>query len=445
MNKKLIALGCVFLVLLVVIIIVLANRKTGTGTVTPTGSNDQVTLIWWNLFEPQENVQPLIDAFEKDNPKIKIQYSLVGQNGIDDYYEELTGSLSDTNVVTSPDIFPIHNSWVGKFEKNLVPAPTSIIPTSTLDSFYSIVKDDFYRSQKLYGLPMSMDAIAIIYNKTKLKAKGYQSPAGTWNDFKTQALDLTQKDKSNKITYSGFSAFDPVTSEFYFDVMNQLFMQNDVLMTTSDGLKSEISEDTKAVDAFDYYQSFIKGDEATWNPAFKKDVAAFLENNLAMYPAPSWRLIDVLNYNKYYNLNLDIGVAQMPQLSGAGDYYWPTYWGMSVAKDSQYPNEAWKFIKFITEEKQLQLYDATVRQNGRPIGVLFPRLNLASENESDSYLSPYASSLAKAQNWDMKNGWELKKSLDSMFVQSPNINSIESAINESIKSLSKTPTPSSTN
>ncbi len=442
MNKKLIALGCVFIVLLVVLIVILSSKKnTNNGTVNPTSSDQQINLIWWNLFEPKENVQPLIDAFEKDNPNIKIQYTQMGKDGIDSYYNELEEGLTDTDVVTSPDIFPIHNTWVGKFQKNITPAPASTVPASTLDDFYSIVKKDFYKSQKLYGLPMYLDSIAIIYNKTKLKEKGYQAPANTWNDFKTQAMDLTTRGQNNKITYAGFSAFDPNTSEFYFDVMNQLFMQNDVIMVNSDGRTSGISEDSKASDAFNYYKKFYDGNESTWNPDFKKDIAAFLENHLAMYAAPSWRLIDVLNYNKYYKLNLDIGVATMPQLSGAGDYYWPTYWGMTVAKDSQYPEESWKFIKFITEAEQLETLNKTVKDNGRPIGIIYPRLSLASNNQSDPYLAPYATSLAKAQNWDMKDGWALKKALDGIFSRNPEIDAVQGAVIKVISDLNKTTTP----
>lgn len=442
MNKKILALIVVFVVLLIILLIILANKKTtDQGEVTPTSSSDQVNLIWWNLFEPIENVQPLIDAFEKENPNINIQYSQVGKNGIDEYRSELEESLIDEDVVTSPDIFPLHNTWVGKFEKYLIKAPASVISSSELDQFYAVVRRDFYRSSSIYGLPMSLDTIAIIYNKTKLKEKGYQAPALTWNDFQTQAKNLTKKDSNNNIVFAGFSAFDPDTSEFYFEVMNQMFMQNDVKILESSGTRSNISDDENAQGALEYYRDFLKGTGATWEPLLKKDIAAFLEGNLAMYAAPSWRLINVLDYNSYYDLNLDIGVASMPQLSGGGEYYWPTYWGLSVSKDSQYSTEAWKFIKFITEEEQLELYNETVKKNGRPIGILYPRLSLAAQNQSDSYLKEYSSSLAKAQSWDMKDGWALENEFDKMFKSNPSIDSIEASINKVLNEVSSTPTP----
>jgi multiple sugar transport system substrate-binding protein len=444
MNKKILALAVVFVVLLVVLLIILANRKSGSGTgVTPTPpTGGQVTLIWWNLFEPQQNIQPLIDAFEKENPNIKIQYAQVGLQGIDQYKNELEETLTDEEIVTSPDIFPIHNTWVGKFQKYLVKAPASVINTSTdLEDFYDIVKRDFYRSQSLYGLPMSLDTIAIIYNKTRLKDKGYQAPALTWTDLKAQAIDLTKKDEFNNMSYAGFSAFDPETSEFYFEVMNLLFMQNGVIMISGEDEKSTIADNDLAKSAFDYYRDYLDGRENTWDPKFKKDIAAFLEDNLAMYPATTWRLINVLQYNEYYNLNLDIGVAAMPQLTGGGDYYWPTYWGLSVAQDTQYASEAWKFIKFLTKAESLQLYNDTVKANGRPIGIIYPRLSLATKNLEDTYLSPYATSLAKAQDWDMMDGWALKKEFDSIFSTHPELDAIQGAINKVRTEAKLTPTP----
>jgi len=445
MDKKIVGLGVVFVVLLIVLLIILANRNSGSGTsvtVTPTQSSGQVTLIWWNLFEPEENVKPLIAAFESEYPNIKIQYTQVGLDGIENYKTELQNSLTDQDVVTSPDIFPIHNTWMGKFQNLLVPAPSTVISSTDMQDFYAIVSKDFLRSQKVYALPMSLDAIALIYNKTKLREKGYQAPALTWNDLKTQAVDLTVRDQINNITYAGFSAYDPETSEFYFEVMNQLFLQNDVLMVDSTTDLSKIGDNDNASSAVSYYRNFLEGFDSTWDPKFKKDIAAFLENNLAMYPAPSWRLINVLEYNDYYKLNIDVGVATMPQLTGGGDFYWPTYWGQTVAKDSQYSKEAWQFIEFITQQEQLQLYNDTVKANGRPIGIIFPRISQAEINQSDPYLAPYAASLAKAQNWDMKDGWELKKMFDSLFSSNnAGIDAIQGAINKVRQEATITPTP----
>jgi ABC-type glycerol-3-phosphate transport system substrate-binding protein len=176
--------------------------------------------------------------------------------------------------------------------------------------------------------------------------------------------------------------------------------------------------------------TYANGSNLTWDKNMDKDVAAFLEGKLAMYPAPSWRLMDIMQYNQKYNLGLEIGVAQMPQVANSYEVYWPTYWGLTVSKDCQHPDVAWKFIQFMTANSQLQLLNTTVKANGRPLGILYPKLDLAnSENIKDTYLAPYAISLGKAADWDMYDGWELKKAFDVMFVDQVQIARLEGAIN----------------
>lgn len=430
MNKKLLALVLVFVLLVLILLIVLSNRKGGDVNITPTptSSNKEVNLIWWNLFEPQENINNLIERYEKDNPNVKIQYVQVGLEGVDKYREDLEKSLSDDDIITSPDIFSIHNTWILKFEDLITSSPDNLFSTSELEDFYPIVKSDFLINDKLYSLPLYLDTIAIIYNKSLLKERGYLAPSSNWNDFKTQAIDLTKKN-NNKIEVGGFSAFDPATSEFYFEVMNQLLMQNGVSFEINNNSIKTIANDSKTADAISYYKSYFIGNDTTWDASLKKDIAAFLKGKLAMYAAPSWRLRNILEYNDYYKLNLDIGISKMPQLVGGQEFYWPSYWGMSVSNDSQYSEEAWKFIKFLTESTQLETLNSTIIDNGRPIGIIYPRVSMSEMNINDPLLEVYTSSLLKASNWKMKDGLALKKEWDKIFNQSLSPSALEGSIN----------------
>ena len=111
MNKKIIALGVVFIVLLIVLLIILANRNSGSGTqITPipTQNSSQINLIWWNLFEPEANVRPLTDAFESEYPNIKIQYTQMGLEGVDDYKTE----LEKMKAVTREDILRVYEKYI---------------------------------------------------------------------------------------------------------------------------------------------------------------------------------------------------------------------------------------------------------------------------------------------------------------------------------------------
>lgn len=420
MNKNITKLIITFLVG-IFFLSACSNNNNGNNTPTPTPAQTQKVLIWWNLFEPVENVEQIIATYEQNNPNVTIQYeekATVESGGVDAYYAELERIFNDGDPLTTPDILTVHNTWLDHYKNFLVQAPETIFPGSDFQDFYPIVQDDF-GSNGIYGAPLYMDAIAIIYNKSKLIEAGYTVPSDDWSEFKTQAINLTKKTSNNNINSAGFSARDVNNSQFSFELFNLLLMQNEVDLAAE---TLNLSEQQEALDAISFYNTFANGESATWNKDFKLDVAEFLEGDLAMYAAPSWRLIDILEYNQAYGLGLDVGVVPVPQLGGDENIYWATYWGQVVARDSAYPEDSWRFIKYLTEAEQLQQLNQTVLSNGRPLGIIYPRQSMADQVTSDQYLSPYLQSVASAKNWNMVNGYALRQAYKEALKQNNNAN-----------------------
>lgn len=426
MNKKTVILGVVFLVILIILIVILVGRTPSTDKST------QVSLIWWNLFEPEENIKPLIDEYTKNNPNIKIQYVQLGQDSIANYKEKLLIDLNDKEVISSPDIFPISNNWLGSFENNIIKAPTSLFSSSEIDDFYPIVKSDFYKAGKVSALPLYLDGLALIYNKTRLKEAGLIVPNKYWSDFQIEAQKLTVRNSSSKITKPGFSALLFDNAEFSFDTLNLLLMQSGVKFYDQAGAIMELGSQSEADSALEFYNYFVNDSLSTWNKEQPKDIVSFLEGNLAMYIAPSWRIINILNYNTKYNLNLSIGVTSIPQLLGRDEVSWASYWGLTVSKDSQYSDEAWKFIKYLTQAEQLKKLNDTIIANGRPIGIIYPRKSMLSDIENDPYLGVYATSLLNAKSWDMYDYDEMKMAFKNALTNDISVKSLDNAINSVI-------------
>lgn len=409
-----------------------SSGDTGNDTTTPTpvsGDNgDPVILSWWGLFEPDANISGLIDKYEQLHPNVTIQYQQRSADiEIADYREDIEDAVTDGNPLTTPDIFMIHNTWGGRYQEFISKAPQTVIPSDYFDDFYSVVTDDFDKNGVI-AIPMYMDAIAIIYNKDKLKANGYTIPDDDWSQFQRQARELTERNANGNITSGGFSAGYINNTEFQFDLLNLLLLQNGVNMVNSDG-EYIFADQEDSGQAIDFYRSFISGQNSTWEKSYKKDVAVFLENKLAMYAAPSWRLIDLLNYNNNYNLGLDIGVQPVPQLGGDDAIHWATYWGMAVSEDSTHPEVAWDFIKFLTEEEQLRELDQKVKDNGRPIGIIYPRKSMASDISADPLLGPYVQSLANAKSWDMYDGYLAKEFYEEIFEGNRDLTEWQSKLN----------------
>lgn len=432
------------ILLFTVIFTVTACSQGGNATVTPTPTPAKVTLIWWNMFEPQANVQPLIDAYEVLHPNVVIQYAQKGiSTGIDGYKNELDVVIRDSDPLNNPDIFTIGNTWAGKYDQFITHAPSGTFAQEDLDDYYPVMKSDFF-ANGVEAVPINADAIAVIYNKDKLIEAGYTTPNDAWPEFQNQAKAMTKRDASNKIISAGFSAGFPANTEFEFDLVNLLMLQNGVNMTDAAATKATFADDaeiTKATNALTFYSKFVSSN-ATWSADQKKDIAAFLEKKLAMFVAPSWRLIDILNYNKQYNLGLNIGVAPIPQL-GDANIHWADYWGQTVSKESRNPAVAWDFIKFMTTKEQQLKLDATVKTNGRPFGIIYPRVSQASlitlkdQPDYNPLLGPYIQSLANAKDWNMADGYAVKKVFETELAKGSDIQTIAGQVTSIMKDKAK--------
>ena len=68
----------------------------------------------------------------------------------------------------------------------------------------------------------------------------------------------------------------------------------------------------------------------------------------------------------------------------------------------------------------------TVTDNGRPIGIIYPRLSMANEISTDQYLGPYTLSAARAKTWNMKDGFAMKAVFLTSFSQKVDLKNLES-------------------
>lgn len=428
-NKKYVK---IFIVIVLSILFFTGCKKDDTTTQNGNNGNnqEQVTLIWWNMFDSEDNIKPLIEKYTNENPNIVIQYKQQGlTGGVTAYKNLLDNALSDEETINDPDIFTIENTWVGKYEEYISPAPANVLDPSYYDDFYPIVREDFASDQPL-GVPLYVDALAIIYNKDKLIEGGYTVPDNDWNEFKNQAKSLTQRDSNNGIVSAGFAAASGGNVQFNFDILSLLMLQNGADLNSPAELSS-FASNADVLGTFDFYDEFSRPN-GSWNDEQKLDIASFLEGRLAMFIAPSWRLNDILIYNEKYNLGLDIGIAPVPQLSGTDNITWGTYWGQTVSLASPNAIEAWNFVKYLAEPEQLKVLNETVKGNGRKVGVFYPRLSMSSEISDDEYLRVYSQAMPFAKSWYMKDGYLIEQEFNKYYTGDVELSTLESTINSTI-------------
>lgn len=349
--KIVIGLGIIALISFLVFAVVLPlfSKK-------PAGNAE---IKYWGLWEDKGTIQPIIDDFNKKNPKIKVNYF---KQDIKQYREKLSTQIPNN---TGPDVFLFHNSWYPMLSSILLPLSLQTITKEEFDkSFYAVAKKDLIKNGAIYGIPTELDTLALYVNADIFQAAGAKAP-DSWEDFGNVARSLTVIDQTGKIKTSG-AAFGTFNNIMHApDIISMLFAQN----------KADIynlSENPKrASDALTFYTDFASGDQRVWDNTLSNSMQYFAGGNVAMYFGYSWDYFSI----KASNPSLKMEVHPVPKLKNDRTTV-ASYWAAGVSSKSKYKEEALLFLKFLTsKETQQKLY--TLESKTRLFGEPYARKELA--------------------------------------------------------------------
>jgi len=397
MSKKiLLIIGIALAILLVVILLyafVLKKPEIETGGLT----GNKTTLIYWGLWEPESVMQPIIDAYEEANPSIKIEYVQRSFTQYDEitYTRIMQGTLEGK---PAPDIIKIHNTWLPRYQQFLYPLPQTVMTSAEYSSiFFPVVKDSFSDSTgTIYAMPMGIDGLALFYNKRLLREAGYDTPPTDWNSFVEASKKLTKYAEDGSITQSGVAMGCSDNVKHAADTLNLLFLQNNVNPFPNENGQASLSG-AKAITALEFYTDFVTVHK-TWMCDTAWDLDLFYSEKVAMMFAPSWRAFDIMQAAS----QVEFGIAEVPQLPNNPEVNYGLFWAEAVSKKSKYPEESWKFIKYLSEQETLKdIYtnSSKVRAFGQP----YPRIDVASEQKSNPYIAAIISEASSMKTLKMGN------------------------------------------
>ncbi len=427
-NRRLLIIGLVvfgLILLLILVFSLLSRGGTGTtNTTTPTTQN--VILQFRGAFISAEAMQPLLDEYTALNPNVKIEYAdKWPQGAFKDasaiYKSEINRVLRENDSVNIPDIFMVNNSWTGDYEK--FTKVSNNIDFQTFNSiFYPAAVEDFTNGTSVYGVPLWMDTLAVLYNKDILNANSIQQPSTNWVEFKRQAQTLTTRE-GGQIKVAGFASGNMDNVSFGFELANVLLLQNGVEILNAQD-QPVFATFNEAIPALQYFQSFQNDSSSTWNSTLKNDSAAFLESKVAMIVSTSYRYRDILKYNQAYNINLNIGVSQLPQITGQSQpiINFADYWGAMVSDARGNGTYAWNFLQWLTQPEQLRKLSDNIAAQTESFGILYPRRDMAQILQTDPDLGIFNESLPYAQSWYMVNGTKVREEFTKIFQGGGNVN-----------------------
>lgn len=395
--KKSNKIGIILLVILVIVVIGLA----AFALLSRKSPNTNVTLTWWETWENDGVVKPLIEEYEAKNPGVTVNYVKQDKQ---DYRERLTNALAKGE---GPDIFRFHNTWVPMFKTELDTVPTSVMsPAQFASTYFPVIQSDLTGDGGIKGIPLHFDTLALYINEDIFETYGKTAPT-TWDELRATAKTLTIKDENGKIKQAGAALGVVDNIDHWQEILSLMMLQNGASVTNPTDKLAQV--------ALQFYVQFASRD-GVWDATLPPSTIAFANGKVAMYFGPSWRVFEI----KEMNPNLRFKVYPVPQLPKENpedpDITFASYWVEGVAKKSKVKDEAWKFMKFISSKESLQkLY--TNESNQRLFGELYPRTDMAELLSTDPIASIFIrqapsahSSYLVSRTWDGPTGLNTKLS-----------------------------------
>ena len=359
MSKKIILVSFFFIAILIL---------SGCGCKQSNPHLYDLTLEIWGPLDYDAALRETVDNYTKLNPNIvRVVYKKIA---LESYQKELLDALA---AGQGPDIFLISNSWVPAFVDKITPAPAVVDPKiinqqKFNSNFVDVTAEDFIDQGKIYGVPLSVDSLALYYNKDLFNQAGIATPPEDWNEFIADVIKLTKIDSYGNITQSGAAIGTVYNINRPTDILNLMMLQNGTEMVDNDGRaafdKAIYTADSSSFypgeEALNFYTQFANSKSSfyTWNPNLHYSIDAFSEGMVAMMINYSYNIDTIIAKSP----KLNFAIAPIPQFEGKEPVNLANYWGFVVAKNAiaKTPEnsatvsndtrikEAWEFLTYFS-------------------------------------------------------------------------------------------------
>lgn len=316
-----------------------------TGCSNNESKNEGTTEIMFfsNKIEAVGTYNKLVEKFEAENPNIKVTISAPP-----DATTVLKTKLVKGDV---PDIISMSadRSYADFVDANILEDLDGLVDIDKINPVYNkMMKDlEIEDKQGIYGVPYALNASGVIYNKDIFKELNLEIPK-TWDEF----LSVAQKVKDEQIipfymtykeAWTTLPAWNTVSSTL---VSSEIFDKVNKREITFSEIYDETTDKILELLEFGHSDNFGVG--------YNDGNIAFAKGESAMYLQGSYAIPSILTVNE----NLNLGMFALPAtnnvennklVSGVDVYF-------SIPKDAKNKEESIKFINFLLEEENSQLY-----------------------------------------------------------------------------------------
>lgn len=320
-----------------------SNKENGTvQNYNPFRSNEKVTIQFYqHKREAVPTYNKLIKEFEKENPNIEV---------IQTSYPK---SLDDIRMGAAKNDLPdviggVEDGTYADLAKIGVFIDMTNAPElQRVEPAYVQMLKDVARLERVYAIPYVANAYGVIYNKKLFKELGLTIPK-TWHEFIITAQKVKQ---AGKIPFY-FTFKEDWTILHPFNALAVNFQGDHFLADRRIGKTT--FKDRYREPAYRLLKLIEYGHSENFNKDYEAGNKAFAQGESVMYLQGNWAIPAI----KKVNPNIELGMFPFPAtndpaknkvLSGVDVY-------LALSKLSKHPVEARKFIDFLLEKQNVNLY-----------------------------------------------------------------------------------------
>ncbi|MGB3543876.1 sugar ABC transporter substrate-binding protein [Rubrivirga sp.] len=312
--------------------------------------SDDVVLEFWAMGAEGENVRPLLDQFEDENPGIRVEVQRLPWTSA---HEKLLTSFAGRST---PDAAQLGNTWVAEFEAlgALVDLTPLVAASGAIEDgdYFAGTWDTNVIDGKVWGVPWYVDTRLLFYRSDLFLEAGYDTMPTTWDEW-LEAMRRVQQVQPE----GGYPILLPVNE---FEPPLVLALNTADLLRDGDRYgnfrspgfrrafefyielyRQGLAPATSGTEISNLYQEFERGRFASyitgpWNIGeFQRRLPADLEDAWATAPIPG----------------PDAGTPGVSVAGGAS---------LVVFERSEHPDKAWALVEFLSRpDVQVAFNEAT--------------------------------------------------------------------------------------
>ncbi|APH05149.1 ABC transporter substrate-binding protein [Bacillus weihaiensis] len=338
----------IFVSALIVMVLVIgcSNDEKSNGSVSGT-EEGKITLNfhhWYN--EDAGNWTKVIEAYEKENPGVKINSQPLVENLNHDEYLKKLDLLASSGEQLDILMFSNQADFAKRVDAGLIAPIDSYVEEESLNL------DEEYRSLpgkingSYYALPGKSVTSLVLLNKDHLDAAGLPVPTDwTWDDYEEYAKKLTITEGDNK-RYGTYFHTWPDT----YLILKLMNKEKNTNIINEDDTSNMDDPMVKESLELRYRMEQVEQTAVPYAETLSQKLnyrQQFFTQAASMIPSGSWMVSEWGEFIPEFK----IAWAPLPK-NNKEDQPWTIIQGdvVSVAQNSEHKEEAYKFIRWFTTE-----------------------------------------------------------------------------------------------